>query len=103
MSSPPYPALTRGVSPAAPAARTPEAIPMAQPSPTLIIRARVEAYDSENHTADVQPILGPSARISDLPVIESCPTSLIQTGDTVAVVLWPDGSGLVLGPYGGVP
>ena len=68
-----------------------------------LLRARVEAYHSATHTADVQPILGPSARISGVPVIESCSTSLIQAGDTVAVVLWPDGSGLVLGPYGGIP
>ena len=68
-----------------------------------LLRARVEAYHSATHTADLQPILGPSARLSSVPVLEACSTTLIAAGDTVALILWPDGSALVLGPYGGVP
>lgn len=68
-----------------------------------IIRAYVEVYDSGAHTADVAPITGPASRLSLVPVLESCPTDLIEVGDVVALVIWPDGLALVLGPFGGVP
>lgn len=70
---------------------------------TDIVRAVITAYHAATHTADVRPVLGPAAILAGLPVIESCRPNLLAAHDNVAVLMWSDVGGLVLGPWGAVP
>jgi len=65
-----------------------------------IVRGRVRAYDAATHTADVEAVRGPAALLSGLPVVAQCPAGFLVAGREVAVLLWSDVDGVVLGPYG---
>ncbi len=65
-----------------------------------IVRARVRAYYSATHTADVEAVRGPAALLGGLPVVAHCPAGFLTAGREVAVLLWDDVGGVVLGPYG---
>ena len=68
----------------------------------MLYRARLLSYDEANHQADVELLDGPACRLT-LPVLENCPAYHLAGDDDLAVQLWADVGGLVLGPYGGVP
>lgn len=65
-----------------------------------IVRGRVRAYYSATHTADVEAVRGPAALLGGLPVVAQCPAGFLSAGREVAVLLWDDVGGVVLGPYG---
>lgn len=65
-----------------------------------IVRGRIRSYDAATHTADVEPVRGPAALLSGLPVVAQCPAGFLNAGREVAALLWDDVSGVVLGPYG---
>jgi len=65
-----------------------------------IVRGRVRAYYSATHTADVEAVRGPAALLSGLLVVSHCPAGFLTAGREVAVLLWSDVDGVVLGPYG---
>ena len=69
----------------------------------MIIRARVRAYDALTHTADLEPISAPEALMDNVPCLQSTPATDLVAGNTVAVLMWADVGGLVLGAYGGLP
>jgi len=69
----------------------------------MIIRAILTAYYPATHTADVRPILGPAAVLQGLPVLMSCRADELTADRLVAVLLWSDVSGIVLGGYGALP
>jgi hypothetical protein len=65
-----------------------------------IMRAVLYSYSSSAHTAVVVPGAGPAARLNPLPVLASIADDEMIPGRQVLVLLWPDGSGVVLGCYG---
>ncbi|MHB1355075.1 MAG: hypothetical protein ACYCZF_03750 [Anaerolineae bacterium] len=65
-----------------------------------IMRALLYSYSSAARTAVVVPSSGPAARQNPLPVLASIADDEMITGRKVLVLLWPDGSGVVLGCYG---
>ena len=65
-----------------------------------IMRAILYSYSSAARTAVVVPSSGPAARLNPLPVLASIADDEMVTGRRVLVLLWPDGSGVVLGCYG---
>jgi len=83
-------------------------VPLEMPAPAAvpsvqIIRAVLREYHAGTHTAEVEPVLGPASLVGEIPVLMSCRPDLLTTGRTVAVLVWSDVGGLVLGPYGAVP
>lgn len=72
-----------------------------EPARERVIRAVVESYDATTHRVDVRPTSAPAALWQGLPAAGHCPGELLRPGAVVAVLLWPDMEGLVLGPYGG--
>jgi len=69
----------------------------------MIIRARVRAYDAVTHTADIEPISAPEALMDNVPCLQSIPATDLVVGNTVAVLMWGDVGGLVLGAQGSTP
>ena len=65
-----------------------------------IMRAVLYSYNAGARTAVVVPSSGPAARLNPLPVLASIADAEMVTGRRVLVLLWPDGSGVVLGCYG---
>ena len=45
----------------------------------------------------------PGSLLADVPVVGGCPGELLPEDADVAIIVWPDVGGLVLGPYGGMP
>lgn len=66
-----------------------------------IIRAVVESYDEANHLANVRPRRNPASLYEGVAVARNCPGELIDDDDDVALLVWGDEGGLVLGPYNG--
>lgn len=64
-----------------------------------IIRALLESYDQSTHRADVRPARNPASLLTDLPVVRHCPGEFMADESEVAVLLWDDTGGVVLGPY----
>jgi hypothetical protein len=64
-----------------------------------ILRAILYSYSSTARTAVVVPSAGPAARLNPLPVLASIADDEMVSGRKVLVLLWPDGSGVVLGCY----
>jgi hypothetical protein len=65
-----------------------------------IMRALLHSYNTGARTAVVVPSAGPAARLNPLPVLASVADDEMIAGRKVLVLLWPDGSGVVLGCYG---
>lgn len=70
---------------------------------TEIVRALVRAYDATRHLADVELCAGPRALLCGVPVLTSAPPRHLTAGREVALLLWPDVGGLVLGPWSPAP
>lgn len=64
-----------------------------------IIRATLRRYDHDAGTADVEAVAGPSALLTDVPVVRPAHNDVLTPGAEVALLLWPDVGGVVLGPY----
>ncbi len=70
---------------------------------TRIIRALVESYDPESHTATVRPLGHPTATLQDVPVSADVPGELMPVGARVLALLFGDVGQVVLAPYGMLP
>jgi hypothetical protein len=68
-----------------------------------IIRALLRNYYAATHTADVEPTEGPATLLSALPVLMSTQGAHLVAGRAVAVQMWSDVGGIVLGPYSALP
>jgi hypothetical protein len=68
-----------------------------------IVRALVRAYDASSHLAELELCTGPRALLSGVPVLTSIPPRQLVNGREVALLLWPDVGGLVLGPWSPAP
>jgi len=64
-----------------------------------IVRAILRDYDHNAGTARVEAVAGPSALLSDVPVLRPAHNDVLAPGVEVALLLWPDVGGVVLGPY----
>ena len=64
-----------------------------------IVRAILRGYDHDAGTADVEVVAGPSALLADVPVVRPAHNDVLPAGAEVALLLWPDVGGVVLGPY----
>ena len=69
------------------------------PQNATIIRATLRRYDHDAGTADVEAVAGPSALLSGVPVVRPAHNEVLTPGAEVALLLWPDVGGVVLGPY----
>lgn len=65
----------------------------------IVVRAIVRAYDHDSGTADVEGVTGPSALLTDVPVARPVSDDAVTVGAEVALLLWPDVGGVVLGTY----
>jgi len=63
-----------------------------------IIRAILRSYDISSHEAIIEPEVGPASSIAGIAVLSSCRPEELLPGRQVAVLTWPDGGGVVLGP-----
>lgn len=69
------------------------------PQHASIIRAILRGYDHDAGTADVEAVAGPSALLAGVPVVHPAHNDVLTPGAEVALLLWPDVGGVVLGPY----
>lgn len=64
-----------------------------------LVRGILRGYDPNAGTAQVEVVVGPSALLDAVPVVRSLPNDTLVAGAEVALLLWPDVGGVVLGPY----
>ncbi len=64
-----------------------------------IVRARLRGFDPQTWLADVEPVAGPAALLSDVPVLGAVRAEELVAGREVALLLWPELGGVVLGPW----
>ena len=69
------------------------------PQNATIVRAILRGYDHDAGTADVEIVAGPSALLAEVPVVRPAYNDVLAVGAEVALLLWPDVGGVVLGPY----
>jgi len=65
-----------------------------------IIRATIESFDETNHQADIRPEQHPASLWPAVPVAADISGETLPVGQAVAVLMWSDISGVILGPYG---
>jgi len=64
-----------------------------------IVRGILRQYDANAGAARVEIVAGPSALLEGVPVVQPAANDALVAGAEVALLLWPDVGGVVLGPY----